>query len=184
MKKAYIFMADGCETIEALTPVDIFYRAGIDAVTVSVMGQREIQTAQGIRFLADELFENLDFKDGDLFVLPGGMPGTANLAAFDPLLKLLKDKNESGIPIGAICAAPALILGENGFLRDRRATCFPGMEEHLKGAKVQSDEVVTDGNITTSRGMGTALAFALELTAVLLGKETSEKIGNQVVYRR
>lgn len=182
MIKIYVFMADGCEEIEALTPVDLLRRAGMEVCTVSIMGRKRIEGAHGIAFEADTLFEQETFADGDAFLLPGGMPGTTNLAAFEPLMNLLKEKDREGRHLGAICAAPALILGENGFLQGRRAVCYPGMEEHLLGSGVLTDPVVTAGNITTSRGMGTAIDYALELIRLFQGEDAAADMKEKVVY--
>lgn len=184
MAKIYVFLADGCETIEALTPVDILRRAGMEVTTVSIMGQKEIESAQGVTLYADALFENVDIGAADMLILPGGMPGTANLAAYTPLIAALHAADKEHKLIGAICAAPALVLGENGFLTGRRATCYPGMEARMKGAVAVTDPVVTDGNITTSRGMGTALDFSLRLLSILSGEETSRQMAENVVYLR
>lgn len=182
MTKVYIFMADGCEEIEALTPADLLRRAGIEVCMVSIMGRKTVHGAHEITFEADMLFEEADFSDGDVFMLPGGMPGTANLAAYQPLMELLKEKEKEGKRLAAICAAPALILGLNGFLQGKKAVCYPGMEEKLLGAEVQKAAVVTDGNITTSRGMGTAIAYGLEIIRLLQGEEAAAKMKTSVVY--
>ena len=182
MAKAFIFMADGCEEIEALTPVDLLRRAGVDVCTVSIMGRQTIEGAHKIKFEADVLFEEADFSDGEVFMLPGGMPGTTNLATYEPLIQLLKNKNNEGKHLAAICAAPAVVLGLNDFLRGRKAVCFPGMEEKLLGAEVLELPVVTDGNITTSRGMGTAIAYGLELVRILKGEEAASTLKSSIVY--
>lgn len=182
MAKAYVFLADGCEEIEALTPVDLLRRAGIDTCTVSVTGRTQIESSHGIRFEADALFEETDFSGGEMFVTPGGMPGSTNLAAYAPLIALLKEKQAEGKHLAAICAAPGVVLGDNGFLEGKKATCFPGFEEHLKGAEAVCRSVVTDGTITTSRGMGTAVAFGLELVRLLAGETAAAELKKKIVY--
>lgn len=182
MAKAYIFMADGCEEIEALTPVDLLRRADIEVCTVSIMGRKTIEGAHKIKFEADQLYEETDFSDGDVFMLPGGMPGTTNLAAYEPLIQLLKDKNEEGKHLAAICAAPAVVLGLNDYLKGRKAVCYPGMEDKLLGAEVLEIPVVTDGNITTSRGLGTAIAYSLELVRLFKGEEAAASLKASIVY--
>lgn len=182
MKNVYVFLATGFEEIEALTPVDILRRAGIDVKLVSVTGNEIVIGARGINVKADVLFENIEKDWADILVLPGGMPGTVNLLAYEPLMKLVEEYNEKGERIAAICAAPT-IFGKLGILRGKKATCYPGMEADLLGADACKDSVVTDGNITTSRGMGTALDFSLELLTLLSGsKEKADKMAEAVVY--
>ena len=118
----------------------------------------------------------------DLLVLPGGMPGTLHLGEHQGLAKLLGDFSARGKRIAAICAAPS-VLGGLGLLKGKKAVCYPGFEDKLTGAAVETKEVVTDGNITTSRGLGTAIPFALELISLLFGEEKAEEIRKSVVYR-
>ena len=153
MEKAYIFLADGFEEIEGLTVVDILRRAGVEIQMVSIMGRKELTGSHGIPVVADAVFEEVDFSDGTLFVLPGGMPGTKRLAAHGGLAAFLKEKNAEGKRLAAICAAPS-VLGGLGLLEGRRAACYPGFEEALTGAEVSFDPVVVCGNVTTSRGDG------------------------------
>lgn len=177
----YLFLADGFEEIEGLTVVDLLRRAEIKITTVSVTGRLKIAGAHGINVEADELFENLDFQDGEMLVLPGGMPGTKNLAAHKGLVKLLKRFREGDKALAAICAAPS-ILGENGLLEGKEATCFPGFEEKLHGAAVTGARAVTDGNIITGKGMGTAIDFSLEIIRFLKDNETADRIGKSIQY--
>ena len=172
MEKAYIFLADGFEEIEGLTVVDILRRAGVEIQMVSIMGRKELTGSHGIP---------VNFSDGTLFVLPGGMPGTKRLAAHGGLAALLKEKNAEGKRLAAICAAPS-VLGGLGLLEGRRAACYPGFEEALTGAEVSFDPVVVCGNVTTSRGMGTAIPFALALTEQLAGKEKADALAKGIIY--
>ena len=181
MNRVYVFLADGFEEIEGLTVVDLLRRAGIDLVTVSVMGEKEINGAHQIKVLADTLIEEITPDKGDMLVLPGGMPGTLHLRDCERLTGFLKTANEAESPIAAICAAPT-VFGGLGFLKDKTAVCYPGMEEGLTGAKVSTEPVVTDGHITTSRGLGTAIAFALRLISILKGEEKARAIGESIVY--
>ena len=181
MEKAYIFLADGFEEIEGLTVVDILRRAGVEIQMVSIMGRKELTGSHGIPVVADAVFEEVDFSDGTLFVLPGGMPGTKRLAAHGELAALLKEKNAEGKRLAAICAAPS-VLGGLGLLEGRRAACYPGCEEALTGAEVSFDPVVVCGNVTTSRGMGTAIPFALALTEQLAGKEKADALAKGIIY--
>lgn len=181
MEKAYIFLADGFEEIEGLTVVDILRRAGVEIQMVSMMGHKELTGSHGIPVVADAVFEKTDFSDGTLFVLPGGMPGTKRLAAHEGLATLLKEKDAEGKRLAAICAAPS-VLGGLGLLKGKRAACYPGFEEALTGAEVSFDPVVVSGNITTSRGMGTAIPFALALTEQLAGKEKADALAKGIIY--
>lgn len=182
MNKIYVFLADGFEEIEGLTVVDLVRRAGLDVETVSITGSKEINGAHGIRVLADRLFEEGSLNDGDMLVLPGGMPGTRTLQAHEGLKLLLLDYQARNKKISAICAAPS-VLGAHGLLQGKRATCYPGFEEKLLGATAVEDRVVIDGNIITSRGLGTAIDFSLEIITLFLGKEASEKVAKAVIYR-
>lgn len=181
MKKIYIFLADGFEEIEGLTVVDLLRRASLEAVTVSIMGKKEIVGSHRIIVQADELFEDVDFEDAAMLVLPGGMPGTLHLGEHIGLHQVLEKKMKENCPISAICAAPS-ILGDMGMLIGKRAVCYPGFEERLTGASVSENAVEVDGNITTSRGMGTAIPFALAIIERFKGKEEAEKIGKSVIW--
>lgn len=183
MSNIYVFLATGFEEIEALTPVDILRRAGMDVKLVSITGEEVVTGARQINVKTDLTFDNIDKNWADVLVLPGGMPGTKNLLAYEPLMELVKEYNSNNKRIAAICAAPT-IFGKLGILNGKKAICYPGMEEELIGADVYNIPVVTDGNITTSRGMGTALDFALELLELLSGsKECAEKMASSVVYK-
>ena len=181
MSKVYIFLADGFEDIEGLTVVDLMRRAGIEIETVSIKNSREIVTSHEITMYTDRIFEGTDFSDADMLVLPGGMPGTKYLGEFRPLTELLTDFYNKGGKIAAICAAPS-VLASLGFLKNRKATSYPTFMDKLDGARTTEDEVVLDGNVTTSRGLGTAIPFALSLIEQLLGKEKAEEIAESVVY--
>lgn len=183
MPKAAIFLADGFEEIEGLTVVDLLRRAGISMDMVSVSGKKQITGGHNIRVEADYLFEDYSFDDVDMLVLPGGMPGTKHLAAHTGLQERLAEFHREGKALAAICAAPS-VLGQAGLLKDKRAVCYPGFEEALIGASVGTEEVVTDGNIITSRGLGTAIAFSLAIIAYLCDEETAERIGKSVIYKQ
>ena len=178
MSRVCVFLADGFEEIEGLAVVDILRRAGIETEMVSATGRKEILGAHGIRVEADALFEA---AGADMLVLPGGMPGTLNLKTHGGLLELLKSFDSQGKYIAAICAAPS-VLAEMGMLKGRKACSYPSFEDKLEGAQVVREPVATDGHITTGRGMGTAIPFALRLTALLAGKEKAEEVRTSIVY--
>ena len=181
MKKAYVFLADGFEEIEGLTVVDVLRRAGAEVEMVSVMDRKEITGAHGIKVEADRMIE--EAGEADLYVLPGGMPGTKYLNEYQPLRNLLADFYKKGGKVAAICAAPT-VLASLGFLEKRRATAYPSCMEGLAGAERSLESVVVDGNVTTSRGLGTAVDFALSLIGQLLGEKKADEIAESVVYSR
>lgn len=183
MSEVSLFLADGFEEIEGLTVVDILRRAGIEVEMVSIMGRKEIKGAHQICLNADVVMEEADFSQTKMLVLPGGMPGTLYLKEKETLRELLKQFNCEGKQIAAICAAPT-VFGDLGLLEGKKAVCYPGMEEGLTGAEVSCEAVVTDGNITTSRGMGTAIDFALRLVGILRDELAAEKLAEQIVYKR
>lgn len=181
MKKIAVFFADGNEEIEGLTVVDILRRAKQEVVTISVTGQKELHGSHGITFFADTLYEDADMASFDGVVIPGGMPGTTNLGAHEGVLSALREFDAQGKMVGAICAAPS-VLGQAGLLKGKRATCHPGWEEKLTGAILSEETAVTDGNIITSRGMGTAIDFSLAMLKLLTDEETVAKVREGIVY--
>lgn len=182
MSKVYVFMADGTEEVEALTVVDLLRRAKVDVVTVSIMGRKQIVSSHKIGIETDELYGESDYSDGDMIVLPGGMPGTTHLKNHEELRKVLFAYKEAGKYLAAICAAPS-VFGWNGMLEGKKAVCYPGFEEELKEAVVTNAPVVTDGQFITSKGLGTAIDFSLELVRLLVNQETAESISAVVQYK-
>ena len=181
MSKVYVFLAEGFEEIEGLTVVDLLRRANVETEMVSVMEGKQIKGSHGIKVTADCMFADVDFSDADVLVLPGGMPGTLNLGNHTGLCELLKKHYEAGKMVAAICAAPS-VFGELGFLKGRIATCYPGFESKLEGAIVCATKVAVDENVITSRGLGTAIEFALKLIEVLVGLEKSMEIREGIIY--
>lgn len=181
MKKVCIFLADGFEEIEGLTVVDLLRRSEIHIDMVSIMKKKEINGAHGIQIMADCLFEEENFEDIDMLVLPGGMPGTLNLEAHKELNQLLISFAKSKKKIAAICAAPR-VLGDLGILKGKRAVCYPGNEARLVGATVSEEKVMIDDNIITSRGLGTAIEFSLAIIETLKGPEEAERIKKAIIY--
>ena len=181
MKKVYVFLAEGFEEMEAVTPIDLLRRAGVDAKLVSVTGNRAVTGAHGVTYLADLLFEEIS-EDADMLVLPGGLPGTTNLQAHEGLTRLLLQQHEAHKWIAAICAAP-MVLGHGGYLRGKTAVCFPGFESELTGATVGNTRVARDGRVVTAIGMGAALEFGLELVACLCGEEKARELAGTVLAK-
>ncbi len=183
MSKVYIFLADGFEDIEGLTVVDLLRRAGIEIVTVSITEQKTVTTSHAVTLQTDALFSETDFSDADMLVLPGGMPGTNYLRDCEPLSELLKAHYGDGKWVAAICAAPTVFSGL-GFLKGRRATSYPSRIEELDCKEKCTDSVVIDGNVITSRGMGTAMDFGLTIIEVLDSAEKADQIAASIVYNR
>ena len=185
MKKVYVFLADGFEEIEALIPIDVLRRGGVEVVTVSITDFPLAQSAHGVNIEADVMFEQCDFTDADLLFLPGGMPGSSNLFAHKGLCKALFDHFAAGKKIAAICAAPAVVLAPLGILDGKRATCYPGMEQPLAetGATYTGDLFTVDGNVTTGEGPAAAFPFAYELLSQLVDKKTSDQIAEGMRFK-
>lgn len=183
MAKVYAFLAEGLEEVECLAVVDVLRRSGVEVTLVSVGETKEIVGSHGIRLTADALFEETNPDQADILFLPGGMPGTKNLQAHQGLAEAIRKAAKQGRRIAAICAAPS-ILGTMGLLKGRTATCYPGFEDMLEGASYTSQGVITDGNITTSRGLGYTLALGLELIRLLQGPQQAERIREAVQYDR
>ncbi len=182
MSKVYVFLADGTEEVEALTAIDLLRRAKVDVVTVSIMGRKHIISSHQIGIEADEVFGASDYMDGDMIVLPGGLPGTTYLKEHEELRNVLFSYKEAGKYLAAICAAPT-VFGSNGMLEGKQAVCYPGFEEELVGATVLNQGVVADGQFITSKGLGTAIDFSLELVRVLVSAECANQIAKAIQYK-
>ena len=182
MSRLGIFMADGCEEIEGLTVVELVRRAGIEIEMISVSGEKNVTGSHKIAFQTDVSKADADFASYDGIVLPGGMPGTTHLMEDDTVNRVIKEFATSGKLVAAICAAPS-VLGNAGLLEGKKATCYPGVEGKLTGADFVTDPVTKDGNIITSRGLGTAIEFAAEIVAYLLDESAAKSLKESVVYR-
>ena len=177
-----VFLADGFEEVEAVTPVDILRRGGVEVKTCSIMpGRREVQGAHGLTLRADLLPEELS-EGEEAILLPGGMPGTKFLGESDLVRRRVLAGFERGILLTAICAAPT-VLSACGVLKGKKATCYPGMDEGLDCEKALSDPVVISGRVITGRGPGAAAPFGFAILSALKGKETAEKIRQGMCYQ-
>ena len=174
----YLLLVDGFEEMEALTPVDVLRRCGADLLTVGVEKKTAVG-AHGISVQCDILFDEIKKEDMEMLILPGG-PGHTSLKT-GKVQELIMYAAQRGIYIASICAAPS-VVGELGLLEGRKATCFPGFEQELKGAQVLGDKVVKDGIYITAKGAGAAGEFAFCLAELVCGKETAEKIKNAMQY--
>lgn len=181
MKKAYIFLAEGFEEMEAIIPIDMLRRAGIDCVTVSVTADKKVKGAHNIPVTADITFFESSLMDADALILPGGGLGTENLKKHTGLKELITDYNKRGLLLCAICAAPT-VFGEMLLLAGKSAVCYPGCEEGLFGASPIKANCCIDGNFITGRAAGGAVDFALTIIEALLDAETAEKIKKEIVY--
>lgn len=177
----YILLAEGFEEVEALTPVDLLRRAGIETKLVGVTGET-VCGARGISVVTDLGMDEIDLSSADMLVLPGGMPGTTNLYADNRVTDAVRTMADADKYVAAICAAPSIILGGMGLLEGRKATCYPGMEDGMKGAEAVKTTCGTDGKFITSCGVGGALDFACALITALAGREKADEIASSVVY--
>lgn len=182
MKKIAIFLAEGYEEIEALTVVDICRRCGLEVNMVSVTEERWVRSSHNVNVETDLCFSQVDFSEYDMLVLPGGMPGTRNLEAHEGLMAQVDAFYAAGKYIAAICAAPS-IFGHRGILKGRKACSYPSFESHLEGAEVTAGPVEVSDHVITSRGMGTAIDFALAIAEVFCGREKAAEMAEAVVYR-
>jgi protein deglycase len=174
MKKVSVILADGFEEIEALTAVDLLRRAQIYVDTVSITEEYTVHGAHGINVQTEDLFEEVNFVESDMIVLPGGMPGTLNLDAHSGVRRVVKDFFEEGKYIGA----------NLGLLKGKRITCHPTVEQDIQGAVITKVPVTVDNNVITGRGAGAAVDFALKLIEVLAGSEKAKEIGETIAYEK
>jgi len=181
-KTAIVVLAEGFEEIEAVTPADVLHRAGVEVELVGLEAET-VTGAHGITVEADRLLGALE--EVDAIILPGGLPGAENLAASGKLASVLHAQADSGKLVAAICASPACVLAAHGLLDDRHATCYPGFEDRFdESTTAETDDVVKDGNILTSRGPGTAFAFALALARELAGAAAADELAKGMLYIR
>ena len=177
MRESFVFLAEGFEEIEAITVIDLLRRAGIPLKTVSITTSLQVTGAHGVTVNADLIFDNTLFKDAEWLILPGGMPGATNLYEFSPLQGLLKAQAESEKGrIAAICASPAVVLGQLGLLEGEKATCYPGFEEMLKGAEHVDAPVVRSGKFVLGNGPANAMLWALAIISETLDSQEAGKV--------
>ena len=177
-----IFLAPGFEEIEAIVPRDILKKANIDVNTVSI-GEKIVESTKGLKVISDIMLNEVEMKDLDGIILPGGMPGTSNLEKCEKLINVIKICAEKKLLIAAICAAPS-ILGKLGILSGKDACCFPdsGIEKYLVGAKINNKDVNVCENIITSRGPGTAFQFAFSIVEYLRGIQVRKKLSSGMQF--
>ena len=183
MAKVYVFLANGFEDVEALIPVDVLRRGGIEVVTVSITDFPLVTSAHGVNIETDIMYEQGDFSDADMIILPGGMPGASNLYDHKGVCKAVVDLFAAGGKVAAICAAPAVVLAPLGVLDGKKATCYPGFESALTEATYTGDLVTVDGNVTTAEGPAAAFPFAYELLSQLSNRQTADQIAEGMRYK-
>lgn len=179
MRDSFVFLAEGFEEIEALTVIDLLRRAGMPVKTVSITTALQVTGAHGVTVKADLIYDNTLFSGAEWLILPGGMPGASNLYEFGPLEGLLKAQLESKSGrVAAICASPAVVLGQLGLLKGEKATCYPGFEGMLEGAEVIDAPVVVSGRFVLGNGPANAMAWALTIISETLSSQEALKVAN------
>lgn len=181
MAQACIFLATGYEEVEMLTVVDMLRRAKISIDMVSITDQKEVTSSHNVTITADKILSEVNFDEAEMLILPGGIPGTPNLRACDLLCEKLKEFAANGKKVAAVCAAPT-VLGELGILAGKKATCYPSFADKLATGDYVKQPVVTDGNVITSRGMGTCIEFAGAITEALKDKATADAVKEAIIY--
>jgi protein deglycase len=183
MRNIAVHLADGFEEIEAVSIIDVLRRAELNIIVVSITGNIEVKGSHGIKIIADQLFNEVNYESIDMIILPGGMPGSANLNEHLGLREQILNFNENNKLLGAICAAP-LVFGNLGILKNKKATCYPGFENQLHGAIVTNENIEVAGNIITGKGAGVAINFALKIAEIFNGKITAEKLAEKMIAVR
>lgn len=179
----YVFLATGFEDIEALAPVDIMRRAGLEVVTVSITGEKAVESAHGVKVVADAMLADAELDKAEMLVLPGGMPGSVHLDECEPLRQALVRHHAEGKPLAAICAAP-MVLGHLGLLDGVKATCYPGVESQLGDAIYTPELVCNDGQFITGRGPAAAMEFGYAIVERLLGCQGASALREGMIYNQ
>ena len=177
----YMFLAEGFEEVEALAPLDLIRRAGLEIKTVGV-GSKTVIGSHGIPVVADITEGEFSDNAPDMVILPGGMPGTKNLDANAIVHKAIADAVKNDAYVCAICAAP-MIIGKLGLLRGKNAVCYPGFEKYLDGAILPDKKVVRDGKVITAKGMGAAVEFGLSIVSALKDEKTADDLATATIFK-
>lgn len=181
MAKVYEFISNGTEEVEALIPVDVLRRAGVEIFIVSTTGQQIVTTAHGVNIVADAMIEDICTDDADLLMIPGGLPGAENLCNHPLVREAIKKQYDAGKLVAAICAGP-MIFGSLGISEGKRCTCYPGFEDYLTGATYTGELVTVDGNVITGEGPAATFCYAYTLCEMLCGKATAEALKEGMMY--
>lgn len=177
----YVLLAEGFEETEAIVPIDMLKRAGLDVVTVSITEEKTVVGSHGLSFGCDITEKEIKLEEMEMLILPGGRVGVENLDEFERIDDLLGYAVNKNRYLAAICAAPS-VLGKRSILEKKKATCYPGFEKYLLGAKLSSKKAVVDGKIITASGAGGTFDFAFAIIAELCGKETVKKVKDEIGY--
>ncbi len=170
----YLFLADGFEIVEAMAPLDILRRGGVEVQTVGLFG-KTVTCSKGVELKADITIDEIDMTKCEMIILPGGLPGAEHLKNSKKIGEIISYAMDNGLYMAAICAAP-MVLGLNGALRGKKATCFPGYENDLLGAEYTGEGVTADGLVITGRGAGQSVKFGLALLAALKGEAAADTV--------
>lgn len=181
MAKILIPLAEGFEEIEAVTNIDVLRRAGLDVITAGI-GSKKIEGDHGIKIETDTEINEIDAADLEAVVLPGGMPGAANLRDSNELRNIIKQLNEENKLCAAVCAAP-IVLEAAGILDGKKATSYPGFDKDMPSCNYQEERVVIDGNLITGRGPGVAMEFAMTIVEYLIDEETRIELQKSMLVK-
>ena len=177
----YAFLATGFEEVEALGPIDVCRRAGLEVTTVSIMEDLTVTGAHGVGIVADSMFEDNDYSDADMLFLPGGMPGAANLDAHEGLRNVILAHHQAGKALAAICAAP-MVYGNLGLAKGKKMTCYPGFEQFLTGAIYTAALVERDGLMFTGKGPAAALGLGYAIVEHFCGQDVADQLRQGMMY--
>ena len=180
MKKIAVHLAEGYEEIEAISIIDVLRRADFSVTIISISEKLEVEGSHGVKIIADKSFKEVDYELIDMIILPGGMPGAANLNEHLGLREQILNFNESKKMLAAICAAP-LVFGNLGILKNKKATCYPGYENQLHGAIATGEDIEVSENIITGKGAGVAIDFALKIVEILKNKKFADELGKKMI---
>ena len=182
-KSVVVFLADGCEPLEVVAPVDALRRGGVEVVLASIKDSLEVRAAQGVKLQADAPLSALDLTGFDMAVVPGGSLGVENLGCNARVMAELTRRMEAGEYVAAICAGPT-VLAKAGLLNGRAAVCYPGCEEGWPAGVYQPDtDVFVDGNLITATGPGTALSFGIQLLRTLEGDAAADEVASGMLAK-
>ena len=179
--KPMIFLAEGFEESEALLPLDILRRGGLDAITVSVTSDRIVKSSHGVQVVADALISEISVEDVQMIILPGGLPGATNLDECQSLDKMIMDFASKGKSLAAICAAP-MVYGKRGLLKGKKATCYPGFDKYLDGAEYTGALVECVDNFILGKGPAAAAEFGFAILEKLTGREKANEVRKGMLY--
>ncbi len=181
--KAFVLLANGFEEVEAITPIDVLRRAGIEVTTLSIHESKKLLGAHNVIIAADALLADKIDESADIIITPGGMPGSKHLKESTLVQKMLKKQHEENRYIASICASP-IVLESSGVIKDTNFTCYPGFESEIQSGNFVDDRIVHDKKIVTAKGPGVAMEFSLKLVEILKGKEAADNIKQAMIVKK